>query len=307
MLWEKDALIGKAKVYIQRAFETESRDSELFPFWATIGLEFIGRAVLASVHPSLLADPQTPEAVLFACGIGDASKAKSVHAKTVFARCRLIAADFTQSDFAFCMSLAEKRNEELHSAAAAFEGFETEKWLADYYRVLEKLLLHLKLDLSHMLSDEDVSAAAQMVAAATKVLLGEVKKKIEKHKTAYGSLGPEKIAVLRSAFKSSQLSFRGPTKKDVKCPACGEDCLVSGEIFRSTDPKLVGDELFWESTILPNILRCGVCGLELRGHDALHIAELGGQFTMMRWRDAAEYYLEGVDPSSFYEEEYNNS
>src|SRR5438876_12424918 len=105
MLWDKDALLRKAKSYIQRAFENESRDSELFPFWATIGLEFVGRAVLVSVHPSLLADPQTPEAVLFACGIGDASKAKSVHAKTVFARCRLIAADFSVTDLVFCMSL----------------------------------------------------------------------------------------------------------------------------------------------------------------------------------------------------------
>jgi hypothetical protein len=81
MLWEKDMLFSKAQVYIQRAFESESRDGELFPFWATIGMEFVARAVLASVHPSLLADPQTPEAVLYACGIGDASAAKSVHSK----------------------------------------------------------------------------------------------------------------------------------------------------------------------------------------------------------------------------------
>ena len=306
MLWDKDALIGKAKVYIQRAFEAESRDSELFPFWATIGLEFVGRAVLASVHPSLLADPQTPEAVLYACGIGDASKAKSVYAKTVFARCRLIVADFTESDFVFCMSLMEKRNEELHTSAAAFESFPTEKWLADYYRVLEKVLKHLDLDLSHVLGDEDVAAATQMVAAAAKALLGEVKKKIANHKTAYGTLRQETIAERRSAFKVNRMSFQGPTK-NAKCPACGEDCLVSGEIVRSTDPKLTGDQLFWESIVLPNMLRCDVCGLELKGHGALHIAELGGQFSMLRWRDAAEYYLEGVDPSRYFEEEYNNS
>ena len=306
MLWDKDALLGKAKSYIQRAFENESRDSELFPFWATIGLEFLGRAVLASVHPSLLADPQTPEAVLFACGIGDTSNAKSVHAKTVFARCGLIVSDFTKSDFAFCMSLMERRNEELHTAAAAFQAFPTEKWLADYYRVLEKLLKHLSLDLAGVLTDEDAKAAGQMVAAASKALLAQVKKKMADHKTAYGTLRPETIAERRSAFRVNRQSFRGPTKI-AKCPACGEECLISGEIVRSTDPKLVEDELYWASIVLPNMLRCEVCGLDLKGHEALHIAELGGQFSMLRCRDAAEYYLEGVDPSRFREEEYQNS
>jgi len=83
--------------------------------------------------------------------------------------------------------------------------------------------------------------------------------------------------------------------------------LVTGEIIRSTDAKLTGDELYWESIVLPNSLRCEVCGLELKGHDALHMAERGGQFSVLRWRDAAEYYLEGVEPSRYFEEEYNNS
>ncbi len=306
MLWDKDALIAKAKLYIQRAFETESRGSEVFPFWATIGLEFLGRAVLANVHPSLLADPQTPEAVLFACGIGDASSAKSVHAKTVFARCCLISADFTKADFAFCMSLMERRNEELHTSADAFAEFPTEKWLADYYRVLQKLLKAVKLDLADVLTDDDAKAAGEMVAAAAKLLLGEVMKKIVDHKTKFGLLQPEDVAERRATFGPYRLAFRGPAKT-APCPACGNDCLISGEIIRSTDPKLVGDELYWESFVLPSTLRCVVCQLELKGHDALHIAERGGQFSVLRTRDAAEFYLEGVDPRRYFEEEYQNS
>lgn len=249
MLWDKDPLIGKGKAYIQRAFDEESRDGSLFPFWSTIGLEFIGRAVLASVHPSLLADPHTPEAVLFACGIGDAAKAKSVHAKTVFARCRLITVGFTDADFAFCMSLIERRNEELHTSKAAFEGFHTEVWLADYYRVLEKLLRHLDLALSDILSVEDASAAQEMIMAAAKTLLGAIKKKIADHNVAYSTLQRDHIEERRTAFKVKQMSFRGP-RKQARCPACGEDCLISGEIIRSTEPKLAGDELFWESIVL---------------------------------------------------------
>ena len=52
--WSSDALWNKAKLYIERAF-TGDRDSETFPFFAAIGLEFLARAALAHVHPSLLA------------------------------------------------------------------------------------------------------------------------------------------------------------------------------------------------------------------------------------------------------------
>jgi hypothetical protein len=262
--------------------------------------------VLANLHPSLLADPQTPEAVLFACGIGDARNAKSVHAKTVFARCVLIVSDFTKTDFVFCMSLMERRNEELHTAAAAYEVFPTEKWLADFYRVLEKLLKHLKLSLGDVLSDEDANAAAEMVAAVAKVLLGQVQREIASHAATAKALRSEDIMERRSAFKLHLRSFRGPTKI-AKCPACGEECLISGDIIRSTDPKLADDQLYWESIVLPNLLQCDICGLNLKGHEALHIAELGGQFSVLRYRDAAEYYLEGVDPARFFEEEYQNS
>lgn len=308
MLWDRDPLLAKAKVFIQRAFETERRDSPLFPLWATIGLEFVGRAALSSVNPCLLADPQVPEAILYACGLAKADKAKSVQAKTVFARCRIIVEDFTDADVATCMVLMNRRNEELHTAKAAFDDLKTGEWLADYYRVLEKLLKHLKHDLSFVLGTEDCKAAAQMISAAAKALLGAVNKKVADHKVVYGTLEPGDVADRRAAFKLKKHAFTGPQKeKDSKCPACGEDCLISGEVIRSTDPKLAGDDLFWESIILPNHLRCGVCGLELRGHDALHIAGQGGQFSLLRWRNAADYYLEGIDPHSFSEAEYNNS
>ncbi len=65
--------------------------------------------------------------------------------------------------------------------------------------------------------------------------------------------------------------------------------------------------LHWEDIMLPNELRCDICGLSLKGHDSLHIVELGGQFTVSQDADPTEYYLEGVDLSRFFEPEYMNS
>jgi hypothetical protein len=65
--WSSDALWNKAKIYIDRAF-TGDRESQLFPFFAAIELEFLARAALARVHPSLLADPQDGNNILYGFG-----------------------------------------------------------------------------------------------------------------------------------------------------------------------------------------------------------------------------------------------
>ena len=50
--WSSDSLWNKAMIYIERAF-TGDRDSETFPFFAAIGLEFLARAALpAPKEPS---------------------------------------------------------------------------------------------------------------------------------------------------------------------------------------------------------------------------------------------------------------
>jgi len=152
MNWSYEALLDKAVVNAKRAFEGENRESELFAFWATLSLEFLGRAVLAKIHPSLLADPQTPESVLYACGVSSPKQAKSVAAKTVFLRCKIIVPGFSEADFGLCMMLMDRRNEELHSGIPGFEDLNLERWLADYYRIVKKLLGHLGLDLSRSLA-----------------------------------------------------------------------------------------------------------------------------------------------------------
>jgi hypothetical protein len=51
--WSSDTLWNKGKLYLARAFE-QDRSGELFPFYASLGLEFLARAVLASIHPARL-------------------------------------------------------------------------------------------------------------------------------------------------------------------------------------------------------------------------------------------------------------
>src|SRR5438874_11761280 len=97
MDWSFEKLMNKARIYVQRAFDANGREDALVPFWATIALEFLGRAVLAKINPALVADPQLGENLLYACGFKSVKSPKSIMAKTVFARCEAIIEDFTQA------------------------------------------------------------------------------------------------------------------------------------------------------------------------------------------------------------------
>src|SRR5438270_7047263 len=132
MYWDYDGLWQKAKVYAGRAFSSD-RSGAMFPFWATLCLEFLARATLSRINPCLLADPTEGDNILYACGFSSSKAPISIKAKTVFLRCQRVVSNFTAEEFSFCMSLIQRRNEELHTASPAFEDFPTGLWLARFF------------------------------------------------------------------------------------------------------------------------------------------------------------------------------
>ena len=56
MSWERDPLWAKARLYFERAF-AESREDPRFGLWCSLALELLARAAVASVSPTLLAEP----------------------------------------------------------------------------------------------------------------------------------------------------------------------------------------------------------------------------------------------------------
>ena len=63
-------LYTKGQLYIERANDCE-RESDLYPFWLSLSLEFLIRSSLAKIHPSLLADTPNPnefKSLLYAFG-----------------------------------------------------------------------------------------------------------------------------------------------------------------------------------------------------------------------------------------------
>jgi predicted RNA-binding Zn-ribbon protein involved in translation (DUF1610 family) len=289
--WSYDGLWAKALLYAKRAMN-EDRDGPLFPLWATLALEFVARSSLAKIHPALLADPREGENLLHAFGFTAESTPRSVPALTVFKRCRRVVDEFTDEDFKKCMGLTERRNAELHSGTAAFEGLKTGLWLSDYFRILGILLKAQGKSLADLFGEDEAAGGEKMVLASQEKAIGDVKKSIAEAKKQFEDLAPAVQEERRKAAAAKSKIQPSMDSQAVECPACGSEALIRGEKVTVKEPKLDDDTgtLFRQRVFLPTAFACSACGLSLKGHGPLHAAGLGGNYTVMENMDPAEYF-----------------
>ena len=303
--WSHKGLWAKAQLYAGRAAEEETYNP-LYPLWSTLALEFIGRSLLAKINMALLADATSDDNILHACGFPVGTVPRSIAANKVFKRCKLLIKEFTTADFEIAMGLIERRNAELHSGTSGFEGYGTEKWLADYFRICRLLLEAQEKTLADLFGEEQAVAAQKMISAAEERVLGTVKKAIFEAKRRFEALDdPAREACQKAA--ATQLKVL--KVKQVNCPACGCKAIVRGErvSLKKTQVDDTTGTLYRRAIILPTSLECLCCKLSLKGHAALHAAGMGGNYEAVEEIDPAEYF--GIEQPSeaamqAYAEEY---
>jgi hypothetical protein len=283
MSWNSDDLAAKAKVYLDRAFRAE-RASELFPFWCSMSLELYGRAVVANVSPALLADPNQGDSILYAFGL--APSGKSIQAKTVFERCRLIVEDFSKEDFDFAMFLMDRRNAEVHTGEAAFVGL-PQSWVASFLRLIMKLLPRLELELAEIVPEGEITWLEQVSEAEDAAIAGSVKKKVNVCRQYFDlKPGEERVKLHEEAKRLVPL----PPNRRVDCPACDGPAVQRGELKVTRDPVLRDETLYTEFVFLPTAVTCASCGLNLPSFSELVAAGLGGAFTVTAEDDPVEHF-----------------
>lgn len=163
MNWSEDLFWNKATLYMARA-SSEQREGPLFAFWSILGLELLARAALAKVHPVLLADPlEGGDTIFYALGYGATKPPKSIPIRTVLARCQRVVPDFTKTEVDLCITWVNRRNEEVHTGAAAFEGWSTGLWLAEFYRICSLLVRFQGKELADLFGDEEGNGAKVMI------------------------------------------------------------------------------------------------------------------------------------------------
>jgi hypothetical protein len=304
MIWERDPLWVKAKLFLGRAFEQDAEDP-LYGLWCSLGLELLARAAVASVSPLLLADPDPAQrSLLHALGHGSTNtKPKSVTAVQVIDLCSTLFGDFNKDDLKSCRALIDRRNAELHSAEAAFETYPSKQWLPGFYRVCAILTKALGESLESLLGAEQAMIATEVLRETRQVVQQRVLGSIAAYKRVFNEkTDDERREASQSAAKeTAKLVYERHHK--VTCPACDSDAVVEGATYGPETPSVEVGEIVVRQSVSPRRFSCSACGLKLTGFAELDAADLGGTYTR-RKKFTPEDYYGLIDPETADMSEY---
>lgn len=292
MSWERDPLLAKTRLFFGRAFNTE-RDDPVFGLWCSLGLEMLARTALASVSPALLAQPEPNQRNLLHVLHRDSEILfpKSISASLVFDLCCKIFPTFSEEDRKVALALLNRRNEELHSGAAAFEEYRPSQWLVGFYHACKSLNTELGETLANLFGEDDAKFAEQLLAENRDNLKKEILSKIAAHKTVFNSKKPaeQKELIDRAEMLVQELSTQ--RHHTVDCPACACKATLQGTPFgKEHVTNEENGEIVTRQAVLPNEFLCTACGLKLTTNAELEVADLGEHYTRKTTYSPEEYY-----------------
>lgn len=299
-----DALLIKAQLYAEQ-MEMFGSDDWRHALWSGLALEHFARAALASISPVLLVDTSERNwnHLYFALGYSPLDQKyapRSIAVAEIIRRLAEILADFKEVAN-FSIAHMGRRNAELHSGEAPFEGVEAVNWHPQFYRACEILLRSMGLELDNILSEEQAKAAKAVIAAAAdgaaKAVLGD----IQAHLKVWQALSAEEQEKARDIALVWANRFDGHR---VECPACKSTALLFGEACAVAKKTISEDEITEVQEYLPNRFECVACRLRIAGLSRLIAANLGARFKKTSTYDAAEFYTP-EDEYQGYEDDNN--
>lgn len=291
MSWERDPLWAKARLFFQRAF-AEPRDDPAFGLWCSLGLEVLARSALASISPTLLAEhDRDHKHLLHALGRGsERTPRKSIGAAQVFALCLDQFPAFSKDDLTASLALVNRRNEELHSGAAAFEAYPPKHWLAGFYKACQSLSEAMGESLTSLFGNEEATVAADTLTENRNDTKQRVQSRISSHRAVFQAKSePEQSHAQEEAEKLGE-SLSHQAHHRVTCPACGCVSTVQGKAFGKEHVADADAEIVVRQAVAPTRFSCSACGLKLDGYAELEAAELGGHYTRRTTYAPEEYY-----------------
>jgi len=284
-----EELFNKSKIFIDKSIKSRDEgDFEEFQLWASVSLELLGKATLAFIHPSLVVDPNKPKGLLVACGHIDSKdlrseEFKTIAAKTVFERLNnaINVPRFDSSMKDFCMTLANRRNAELHSASIPFTGVDIEAWLPRFWEVIHTLLEFQGKNLTNFLGNEEGERASTLIHDKTQYLKGLIEARISRHKEKYieehGVLDRREIVYDLDEWEQT-----------MTCPSCENEGVIEGEPidreYKGTDPDNPWINHF-DEVYEATKFRCSYCSLKLTGYNEIDFAGMETEFV----KDVEDY------------------
>jgi hypothetical protein len=298
MIWERDPLFAKSRLFFERAF-AEPAESPLFGLWCSLGLELLARAALASISPTLLAESDRDHRfLLHALNKGnDKSPPQSISTNQVFTLCLTLFEKFTKESFTASIALANRRNAELHSAEAAFDEYPSRIWLPGFYRAADVLATILGESLEVLFGAEQAANAREILTETQNEVLGRVQGTIAAHRRVFEGKAEEERERLKElvAVETERLSHQRHHK--VTCPACGCDATLQGDVFGPKKAEIEDEEIVVRESVSPKLFSCSACGLRLTGYAEISAAGFGGTYTRRTTFTPEEFYGL-IDPTS---------
>ncbi|TMA79803.1 MAG: hypothetical protein E6J74_40540 [Deltaproteobacteria bacterium] len=286
--WAQGTLLKKAQRYAEDML-AQSRNDRRFGLLSTFVLEFLGRAALAKVSPTLLADTKDWSNLYFSLGFTPTATKfipRSIPVSTVFERLQVILPDFTPELHGFAAKHLSHRNEELHAGGNPFEVVET-TWLASYYRTCRVLLTSMGESLELVFGPAEAKVAKRLIEASEDESAKAVLKAIHAHKMQWQSKTATEASKLASQASNWAVRVSGHR---VSCPACSNDALLTGAPISAPQVKLNDDLIVETQEYLPSKFECIACQLKIAGLSQLSATNLGMPFTKTSTYDPAEYY-----------------
>jgi hypothetical protein len=291
MSWERDPLWAKSRLFFERAFG-ESRDDPTFGLWCSLGLELLARAALASISPTLLAEPDNEHRyLLHALNRGsERIPRKSITAAQVFALCRTLFPEFTEEDHKTALALLSRRNEELHSGGAAFDEYRPNQWLGGFYRACRSLTTAMGESLVSLFGEDEATVAAEVLTENQNDVRQRVLSSIAAHRKVFQEkqLEERQAAATRAEELGRELAVQRHHR--VTCPACQCVATLQGHPFGKEHVTQGEYEIVVRQSVSPTNFSCSACGLNLEGYAEVDAAGLGGQYTRATTYSPEEYY-----------------
>ena len=296
MSWERADLWSKAKLFFSKAANEDHQNGD-FGLWSAMGLELLARAAVAKVSPTLLAEPDRDQKnIMFALGVAAGGSPKSVSAVQVLTLCKVLVPNFTDEEFKAASSLLNRRNEELHTGAAAFLNFPAQAWLPSFYRCCKVLAEYQGENLESLLGADVGGVALGILAEVEENVLQRVMALISAHRRVYEAKEEaERLALSAAAEAQAEaLSHRGHHR--VLCPACGCRATVHGALYGGEKVEHGDGVIIVRQSVVPTKFLCSACGLKLNGYGELVAARVADHFTH-RYEYTPSQYYELVDPA----------
>lgn len=279
----KDGLLNKSRVYVSRALRAkEASDLDEYQLWLSLALEVLGKSVLAEIHPSLVVDPQHAESLFAAAGRPVTTDIRTITAKTLYSRLSALIVNFDRRLEKFCEQLSLRRNAELHSGEAPFQGMELESWEGQLWRAAQVMLEGIGLELDDWLGATGAKAPTRLVDQAMIARRGAAEQRVEEARLRFSAMpAAQRKSLINDAASKRPYHYRcylGEHEWNVTCPACGGNALMGGDLINEEVTGDVNQEYPWEETVekfysAENFF-CPTCDLSLEGIDEIDAAEL---------------------------------